>query len=158
MKLPITDAIPALHTFGSRLALRVAGNGGVYASAKWLSLFLVLLPRAKRNSDLTGTVFSFSTYRHDNSLRDVFPLKGVVVKCVNLSREPDWLLVKLEEAFEYLGKTIEHVLIRRNDKEAIVPGKINQLVFFKMVPDISIIQEGENDKTDFPDEVWALCR
>ena len=158
MKLPINDALPALHTLGSRLALRAAGNGGLHAGAKLLSLFLVLLPRAKRNSDLTGTVFSFSTYRHDNSLRDVFPLKGVVVKCVNLSRELDWLLIKLDTAFEYHGKTMEYVLIRRNDKEAIVPGKINQLVFFKMVPDISIIKEGENDKTNFPDEVWALCR
>jgi len=128
------------------------------AGLNFLALFLIMLNRLLPHSTLTGLELSFSAYRHDNSLGVIFPVKGKVIKTVSLSGEGDWLLVKLNTAFKHQAMYIQHVLVKRNDKKSIIPGKSNQLVFFKMVPDINLIKDGPNDISDFLLEVWALCK
>jgi hypothetical protein len=134
-------------------------NVGHYeAGINFFALFLALFYRPASGTDLMGKELSFFQYRHDNSLGVVFPLKGIVTKKLILSGEEDWLLVKLNQAFNYQAMCIEYVLIRRNDKKTLVPGKENQLVFFKLVPNLDKICDKDNDKADFPVEVWALCK
>lgn len=132
--------------------------GKSQAGLSLLSLLLILLNRAKPNPDLSRSTLTFLPYRHDNPLLKVFPIKGKALKYVTLSAEDDWLLVKLSSAFIHEGHNTEHVLIKRGDKQPIVPNRLNQLVHFKMVPDIKMIKEQGNDIGSFPMEVWALCK
>jgi hypothetical protein len=67
-------------------------------------------------------------------------------------------LVNLKKSFKFKGRIIQYVLIKRSDKKAVRKNQSNQLVFFKPVPDLSILEKGENDIKNFKDEVWALCR
>jgi hypothetical protein len=127
------------------------------AGLNFIALFAALFYGSVNGSGLLDRELSFFQYRHDNSLGNIFPIKGRVLKNVTLSGENDWLLVRLNNSFRHNQLTIEHVLIKRNDKQPIIPNKANQLVFFKLVPDVKMICEKENDKTDFPMEVWALC-
>jgi hypothetical protein len=146
---------------GFKLALYAPvkiGPSHYEAGINFITLFLIFLNRVIPGCDLNGIKLSFFSYRHDNSLGIIFPVKGTVAKSVTLSNEKDWLLVKLNQAFRYNSMDIEHVLIKRNDKKQIIPGKTNQLVFFKLVPDMNLIREKDNDKEDFPFEVWALCK
>ncbi len=133
-------------------------NWANLAGLNFIALFAALFYGSINGSDLLGRELSFLQYRHDNSLGNIFPIKGKVLKSVTLSGENDWLLVKLNEEFEYNTENIEHVLIKRNDKQPIVLNKVNQLVYFKLVPNVKLVHETENDKTDFPIEVWALCK
>ena len=133
-------------------------NWANVAGLNFIALFAALFYGSLNGSDILGRELSFLQYRHDNSLGNIFPIKGKVLKSVTLSGESDWLLVKLNETFEYNTMHIEHVLVKRNDKQPIVPNKINQLVFFKLVPNVKLVKDAENDKTDFPIEVWALCK
>jgi hypothetical protein len=135
-----------------------ASSGHSEAGINFLALIFALFHRPASGTDLIGKELSFFKYRCDNSLGLIFPIKGKVLKTVTLSGEEDWLLVKLNQVFDYQGMSIEYVLIRRNDKKTLVPGKENQLVFFKLVPDPDKICDKENDKADFPFEVWALCK
>jgi hypothetical protein len=139
-------------------ALLYPGTGHYEAGLNFFAFFLALFYRSASRTDLTGRELSFFQYRCDNSLGLVFPVKGMVMKKLILSGEDDWLLVKLNQAFNYQAMTIEHVLIKKNDKKSLIPGKENQLVFFKLVPDLNVIREKDNDKADFPLEVWALCK
>ena len=123
-----------------------------------MALFATFFFGSINGSDLLGRELAFLQYRHDNSLGDIFPIKGKVLKTVTLSGENDWLLIKLNQSFQYNGTSIEHVLVKRSDKQAILPNRANQLVHFKLVPDVKMICEKENDKTNFPNEVWALCK
>jgi hypothetical protein len=135
-----------------------ASSGHCEAGINFIALIMALFYRPSSGTDLVGKELSFFKYRCDNSLGIIFPIKGRVLKTVTLSGETDWLLVKLNQAFDYQGTSIEYVLIGRNDKKTIVPGKENQLVFFKLVPDLDKIGDKDNDKADFPVEVWALCK
>ena len=100
---------------------------------------------------------NFFAYRHDNHLRDVFTFKGKVLHEVNLSAEK-WLMVKLLKPITYLDMNVEYALIQRADKGIILRNKDNQLVHFKLAPQPELIKEGMNDISNFPYEIWALCR
>jgi hypothetical protein len=153
------DVLDLSQGFKLALFLPVTISGTQYeAGLNFFALFLVMLNRLLPNNHLSGLELSFSSYRHDNSLGVIFPVKGKVVRTVTLSGEDDWLLIQLNNAFQHEAMNIEYVLVKRNDKKSIIPGKSNQLVFFKLVPDVNMICEGHNDKTDFPHEVWALCK
>ena len=115
----------------------VAGSAGLYVCALFAALFYGPL----NATDLIGKELSFFQYRHDNSLGDIFPIKGKVLKSLTLSGESDWLLVRLTNGFEHHVGRIEHVLIKRNDKQPIVLNKANQLVYFRLVPDLKLINE-----------------
>jgi CHASE3 domain sensor protein len=100
---------------------------------------------------------TFSTYRFDNPLASVFPVKGNFCKFVVLSEQPDWLLIKLNQTFHYHGAAIDYVIIKRVDKMPVIKGSSNQLVHFKLVPDITRVRDEGNDIMDFQEEVFALC-
>ena len=145
--------------FKLALFLPITISGTQYeAGLNFFALFLIMLNRFLPNNHLNGLELSFSSYRHDNSLGSIFPIKGKIVRTVTLSGEDDWLLIQLNKAFHHQAMNIEYVLVKRNDKKSIIPGKSTQLVFFKLVPDLNMISEGHNDKMDFPHEVWALCK
>ena len=133
-------------------------NWANLAGLNFIALFAALFYGSINGTDILGRELSFLQYRHDNSLGNIFPTKGKVTKRVTLSGENDWHLVKLNKGFEYNTMYIEYVLIKRNDKQPIIPNKANQLVFFKLVPNVKLVRDKENDKTDFPIEVWALCK
>ena len=163
--LPATNGVLTSNVLdlsqGFKLALFVPITlGGTHyeAGLNFFALFLIMLNRFLPPGELNGLELSFSSYRHDNTLGVIFPVKGKVVRTVSLSGEDDWLLIQLHKAFEHQTMKIEYVLVKRNDKKSIIPGKSNQLVFFKMVPDVTKIKEGHNNKADFPLEVWALCK
>jgi hypothetical protein len=128
------------------------------AGLNFIALFAALFYGSPVSPTILGKELSFFQYRHDNTLGNIFPIKGRVIKSTTLSGEADWLLIRLNHGFEYENALIEHVLVRRNDKQPIVPNKANQLVYFKLVPDVSRLCDRENDKSDFPNEVWALCK
>ncbi len=134
------------------------GGDGYQIGINFIPLMLLVLMEFLRSDRIIGEYLYFSAYRYDNSLSVVFPLKGKVERQVSLSGEKDWLLVNLNPAFKLKDKPIQYVLIRRNDKQPVVKNMTNQLVFFKPVADISSIRDGENDKNEFKEEVWALCK
>ena len=108
--------------------------------------------------DILDKEMSFAPYRHDNPLKAVFPLNGRGIKYVTLSTESDWLLVQLSHSFKLEHVSIGYALVKRNDKQPIVLKRDNQLVKFKPVPDVNLLHDGINDTTDFPLEIWALCK
>lgn len=134
------------------------GYNGYQIGVNLVAVFLLVLMKFLQSDEIIGQYLHFAAYRRDNSLGDVFPLKGKVERYVSLPDEKDWLLVNLKKSFKFKGRIIQYVLIKRSDKKAVRKNQSNQLVFFKPVPDLSILEKGENDIKNFKDEVWALCR
>lgn len=133
----------------------VFGNG-IQAGLNLVAVVLLALAVVLRPSTPMGNYLTFAAYRN-NSMGIVFPIKGRAERWVNLSGEKDWLLVNMLAPYTYNNKAMCYVLIKRNDKQPLVMNQANQLVFFKPVADVNMIRE-ENNKTDFDDEIWALCK
>ena len=128
------------------------------AGLNFVAVFLLFFQFSFGKVDLKGKQLSFFPYKHDNSLVSVFPLKRTGLKYVTLSSEPDWLLVKLNKPFQYKSMEIEYALIKRNDKQPIIPNKCNQLVFFKLIPDVNLLDDEDNKNIEFLYEEWVLCK
>lgn len=114
--------------------------------------------RLLRVSGLAGKELVFTAFRQDNHLGDIFPLQGKVVKRVHLSGEKDWLLVNFPTPFEFEGNSYAHALVKSKDGNPIKPGATGQIVFFRLVQDVSRVGDTGNDIQEFPFIDWALCR
>jgi hypothetical protein len=134
------------------------GGDGYQVGINMGAVILLVLMEFLRSDEIIGEYLQFAAYRCDNYLGDIFPLKGKVERQVCLSGEKDWLLVNLRKPFQFNQRPISYVLIKRNDKRPVTKNLTNQLVFFKPVADVSVLNQGETDINNFKDEVWALCK
>jgi hypothetical protein len=108
-------------------------------------------------SSLAGKQLTFYKFKPNSNLSEVFPLTGTIKKRVVLSKDKDWLLVELTSPFNFNGKSVNNVLIKRKDGEVIKPKVKNQLVFFRLIYDINQLVEGDNESNNFPFVDWAIC-
>jgi hypothetical protein len=123
-----------------------------------VAIFFFGLLKILEVSSLIGKQLTFKKFRQDSRLGDIFPLTGIVIKRVTLSKEKDWLLVQLSSTFDFDDKAIEYVLVKSKGGESIKQKAKNQLVYFRLVYDINNIIEGDNDSNNFPFIDWTLCK
>jgi hypothetical protein len=109
-------------------------------------------------SSLSDKRVTFKKFKDDNSLGDIYPMEGTVLKRVTLSGETAWLLVEVDKPFGYDGEQVKHVLVKRKDGAALKLKNKNQIVYFRLVTDLAEIKEGDNDMSKFPFVEWVFCR
>ena len=131
---------------------------GYQLGINFFALGLLGIAVATKPKELLGSTLFFSSYRHDNTLGIVFPIKGRAEKYVTLVGERDWLLVKMAESFKYKNRLVLYVLVKRGDKLPIVKYKTNQLVLLKPLAGLEMINESLVVKTDIEEEAWAFCK
>jgi len=152
-------ALDMVQGFGLPVYLPLTmGGDGYQLGINLVAIVLLVLLVARPPEDLIGHNLHFAPYRGENNLGIRFPLKGKVERKLCLSDEKDWLLVNLKEPVKCKGKQVSYALICRNDKQPLIRHQTNQLVFFKPVEDVNVLNDNWNDKNNFKDEVWALCR
>jgi hypothetical protein len=108
-------------------------------------------------SQLIGKEITFYKAGKYNKLGDIFPIKGKIIRRVNLSGNKGWLLVELEKSFIFSQNEITHVIIKRNDEVTLKLKKGKQMVFFRMVSDINDVIDGVLPAQNFRFVDWALC-
>ncbi len=106
---------------------------------------------------LVGKQVTLKKARVEDTLGDVFPLKGTVRRHLPLSGEKHWLLVELSVPFLYKNSQIYYVLIKRKNGEAIRLKAKNQIVILRLVLDFNDIETGDNQREDFPFVDWVTC-
>ncbi len=130
----------------------------LFISFNFISILFFALFKILQISGIVGKQLTFSKFREDNRLGDIFPLTGTVLKRVTLAKEKEWLLVELSAPFLYDDKPINHVLVKSKSEGAIKTKIKNQLVYFRLVENIDDIEVGNNDINHFPFIDWAFCK
>jgi hypothetical protein len=107
-------------------------------------------------SVLVGKKVTFTEFRADGALGDVFPLSGTIRERIEIDKEKNYLLVELANPFMYENKEITQVLTKAKDKEkTLKPGKKDQLAFFRIVEDKNDLMLPTADKFPFIDWVYV---
>lgn len=123
----------------------------------FIPLFMFGLLKFLELTGLVGKTLTFTKFRAENSLGDVFPFSGKVIKRVKLDNESDWLLVQLDSAIEYEETPVSYILVKHKERTPLRPGAKNQIVFVRLVYEVHRIWKGKNNKESFPFIDWALC-
>lgn len=119
-----------------------------------LSIIYLGLTGVLSLSALYGSEISVSAFREETTLKDILPAKATIETRVTLTKEKNWLLIKLQPKEGQL-KFVENALIKPKDNSNLKLKK-KQVVYFLLVPDISIIKKENNSRDDFPEGDWAV--
>lgn len=124
----------------------------------FVPIFLFAILRFLEIISLIGKTLTFTKFREDNGLGDIFPFSGKVLKRVRLDNERDWLLVELNTEIEYEGNPINYILVKNKAATPIRSGASGQIVFVRLVYDVHHLWKGKNNKERFPFVDWTLCK
>jgi hypothetical protein len=105
-------------------------------------------------TSLYGTKINLRPFKADSSLKTFLPTSATIEKRVTLSKEKNWLLVRLDKINS--ESSVEYALIKPKESgETIKPNKKNQIIYFLLVEDPAAITE-TSSKADFTKGDWAV--
>lgn len=128
-------------------------NGGAWIGVNLVAIVLLGLSKLLRLSLLFGKEISLIPFRENSSLNEFLPTTGIIEDRITLSKEKNWLLVKLNGK-EPLSNSLPFALIKPKDNSNLKL-KTQQIVYFLPVTDINMIKE-ENSRDDFVNGDWAI--
>jgi len=150
----IIDSIFNLNQFGFNLSFAL-GFGKYKLSINFLPLLFLGMIKVIESSNLIGKQINLLEYR-ENEISEFLPIKGIISKRLDFNENKNWLLVDLENQFEFEGKKINMVLIKNKDAEKSIKLKEkNQIAHLRIVTDETKLITRELN--DFPFIDWIRC-
>lgn len=150
---PIFDVSQGLSfKLGFTLGLK---NGDVGLNINILAFLMLGCIKILETANLIGKKITLKKFR-DGILEDIFPINGTITERISLENEKNWLLVTLDNSFDYEGQSINKVLIKRKDDKTVKLKEKNQISFLRLV-----VHENDlinkSDKASFPFIDWIIC-
>jgi len=128
-----------------------AGDAGIYINI--LPIFFLGFLKIIEASNLVGRKITILEFR-ETELGDIFPYTGTIKKRLDIGKEKNYLLVKLDVNFQYENKTISHILTKAKDQDqTLTLRKKNQLAFFRIVLSENDLMDSSIEKFLFIDWV-----
>jgi len=107
------------------------------------------------STNLIGKQINLIEFR-ENAISEFLPIKGIISKRLDFNENKNWLLIDLENQFEFEGRKIDKVLIKNKDAEKSIKLKEkNQIAHLRLVTDESKLVSGE--LSEFPFIDWIRC-
>jgi len=150
----IIDPIFNLNQLGFTLSFTL-GFGNFNLSINFLPLFFLGMIKVIESTNLIGKQINLIEFR-ENAISEFLPIKGIISKRLDFNENKNWLLIDLENQFEFEGRKIDKVLIKNKDAEKSIKLKEkNQIAHLRLVTDESKLVSGE--LSEFPFIDWIRC-
>lgn len=150
----IIDPIFNLNQLGFTLSFTL-GFGNFNLSINFFPLFFLGMIKVIESTNLIGKQINLIEFR-ENAISEFLPIKGIISQRLDFNENKNWLLIDLENQFEFEGRKIDKVLIKNKDAEKSIKLKEkNQIVHLRLVTDESKLVSGE--LSEFPFIDWIRC-
>lgn len=150
------------QTFTLKFGFRAVTDKAIYIldfnfAIIFLSLLIKMIERKFLATKFIGQSVEFSALRQNTDFSNLFPLQGTISKTIIIGKEKKWFLVDLDATSTYKGINFSQVLIKSKEHSVLDLDKGNQLIYFRLVPINTIVQE-DSSLDDFPFADWAIVR
>jgi hypothetical protein len=104
---------------------------------------------------VVGTELIINSFTKNDYMHIYLPNSGRITKCLNVSNEPEWYLIKLNNPKDLNSYLTDTVLVRTKDmNEQIEKGTKRFIAFYLIPSDLNLNKEGLK-RTDFKFCGWA---
>ena len=88
---------------------------------------------------ILGDAVTIRNHKFNKSIRNLFPVTGIIEKRLCSERANDWYLVRLDKPFIYLRGEHSHILIRSSAGGQSISYAEECAVFFILIPDMTSV-------------------
>jgi hypothetical protein len=97
-------------------------------------------------------------YDHNDAFGEFLPRNGEITDRYITQNVDDWYLFKLDDPFEYEGKSQKYFLIRSKWAGRVINDKKECGVFILLIPEMKLLEKSPIHVSDFNHVAWGFAK